>query len=92
MILSDDLTEPTLSLVLNCESPPTTEEVSTAVKKLKNGKVPGVDGIPPEMIKAGGPFVEVLAKLFKLTWISKNYPNDFYHSETKALYKKGETT
>ena len=58
---------PPLLSALDDKTPPATEEASTPIKKLKNGKAPGVDGIPHEMIKAGGPVVvELLTKLFKL--------------------------
>jgi hypothetical protein len=36
------------------ESLPTTEEVETAVQKLKRHKVPGMDNIPAELFKYGG--------------------------------------
>ena len=32
----------------------TTEETETALKKLKNNKVPETDNIPPELFKFGG--------------------------------------
>ncbi len=40
---------PTLSEI---DSPITFEEVNVAINKLKNGKSPGLNGIPPEAYKA----------------------------------------
>ena len=63
----DDFPAPPLSAVLDDEPPTTIEEVSNAIKKLKNGKAPAVNGIPPKTIKAARlVVVEVLTKLFKL--------------------------
>ena len=43
------------------------EEVSYAIKKLKQYKAPGLDGLPPELFKA---LNDNLTSL--LTWISMN--------------------
>ena len=37
------------------EPPPLRSEVEYALKKLKSNKSPGLDNIPAELIKAGGP-------------------------------------
>jgi len=39
------------SLLINCEHP-SREEITKAVKALRNGKAAGLDNIPPEAIKA----------------------------------------
>ena len=48
-ILDDVPQRPTLHEI---DSPITFEEVNAAINKLKNGKSPGLNGIPPEAYKA----------------------------------------
>jgi len=49
---------------------PNEEDVAAALNKLKNGKVPGICNITPEMLKAGGPaVVKWLTRLFHAVWI-----------------------
>ena len=88
----DNLPEPPFISLHNDEPPPTSEEVSSVINKLRNGKSPGIDRIPPRMIKAGeSVVVDVLTKLFKLIMESEKYLNDFHYSKIIALYKyKGD--
>jgi len=52
--------------------PPTTQN------KLKNGKVPGIWNITPEMLKAGGPaVVKWLTRLFHVVWSGNSVPEDW---------------
>ena len=44
-------------------NPPTLEEISAAIKSIKSGKTPGLDGIPAEVYKYGG--TALLAQLLK---------------------------
>ena len=47
----------------------TKAEIRVAVKKLKNGKAPGLDNIPPETLKEGGAItVDVLHKFLNKIW------------------------
>ncbi|KAI8772934.1 hypothetical protein BgiMline_015463 [Biomphalaria glabrata] len=36
------------------DDPPTSEEIETAISKLKKHKAPGSDGVPAEIFKMGG--------------------------------------
>ena len=42
------------------EAPPSYQEVTLTIRRLKNNKSPGSDGIPAEFLKAGG---DVLASI-----------------------------
>ena len=49
---------------------PNEEDVAAALNKLKNGKVPGICNITPEMLKGGGSaVVKWLTRLFHAVWI-----------------------
>ena len=43
---------PQCPTLFNIDSPITFEEVNAAINKLKNGNIPGLNGIPPEAYKA----------------------------------------
>jgi len=50
---------------------PSESEVHSAVRKLKNGKAPGLCGITAEMLKASGnPGIQWLTGVIKLVWQS----------------------
>ena len=55
--INDSGTEclPQAPLNLELDSPPTTEEVLKAIKQMFTGKAPGLDAIPANVDKAGGP-------------------------------------
>jgi hypothetical protein len=57
---------------------PTLEEVKTVIKQLKNGKAPGIDNIPPDILTA---YVDKAAKLLHPLMIQvrqeEKYPNDW---------------
>ena len=45
------------------------EEIERAVHRLKDGKTPGDDGIPAELIKAGGEeTIKAIHKLCNMVW------------------------
>ena len=66
------------------------EEVWRAVSRLKGGKAPGMCGIMPEMLKAGGEVViEWLVKLFNEVWGRGVAPRDWKSAIIVPIRKKG---
>ena len=68
------------------------EDVRKAVKKLKKGKSPGVDGITSEMFKYGGEaLLEWLTRVCKVCVSEEKVPNDWVRAIVVPLYKgKGD--
>ncbi|KAH7718827.1 protein F43G9.7 [Aphelenchoides avenae] len=72
--------------------PVTDLEVEAALKKFKNGKAPGPDGITAEMLKKGGLLLwKRIAKLFTLCLRTRRIPLKWKESRTVLLHKKGDT-
>ncbi len=60
---------------------------------LKNGKAPGPDGIPNELLKHLPEGVhQVIHKLFILMWMKGTTPKAWKKSQTVLLHKKGQRT
>ena len=71
----------------------TLEEVKYAVKKMKKGKSPGGDGLPIEIIRAGGECVlNKLLHIFNTAYITESVPSDWQKGVISPLFKKGEKT
>jgi len=69
----------------------TTEEVIRAIKKLKNGKSAGVDGIQAELLKNGGDeLVKKMTTLCNQVWKSEQVPRDWKDGIIIPLPKKGD--
>lgn len=84
----DDLAEAALPDPSINIDPPTTEEIRKAVLKLKNGKAPGLDGIPPELLKQGGDCTACwLHKLFTAIWNQEKCPEDWKKGIILPFYK-----
>ena len=67
------------------------DEVRTAVKKLKKGKSPGVDGISCEMLKCGAAVVEWLTRVCNVSVQEGKVPSDWMKAVIVPLYKgKGD--
>merc|ERR1712002_206763 len=68
------------------------EDVKRAVKKLKKGKTPGVDGITSEMLRFGGEGVlEWLTRVCKVCLNDGRVPRDWQRAVVVPLYKgKGD--
>ena len=69
------------------------EELEDALKRMKNGKAPGVDKIPAELLKNMGNdgkawFLELLCDL----WDGQNLPEDWNKDLMCPIYKKGDKT
>ena len=78
--------------VQNFEPPPLRSEVENAVKKLKDGKAPGLDNIPGELLKySGSSSMKALHHLCTTIWISGEWPTDWKRQEFVMLHKSGDT-
>ena len=68
------------------------EELTKAIEPLKSRKAAGVDGIPPEIWKYGGPALHSkLHELLVYCWEQSKLPRDFRDAVIVTLYKnKGE--
>ena len=71
---------------------PSMEEITKAIEQLKSGKAAGVDGIPPEIWKDGGPALHnKLHELLVCCWEQGKLPRDLRDAVIVTLYKnKGE--
>ena len=68
----------------------TTEEVKKAIKRLKNGKAPGVDGIQAELLKHGGEqLMDKLTELCNQIWRKGEVPRDCCDGIIIPIQKKG---
>ena len=64
------------------------DEVLKATKKLLNGKTPGVDGIPGEVFKKGGPkLITKLTEIFNMLH-QECIPQEFKDASLVHLYKR----
>jgi len=72
---------------------PSASEVELAIDKLKSHKSPGVDQIPPELIKAGGRTICLeIRKLITSIWKKEKLPEEWKESILVPIHKKGDKT
>ena len=64
-------------------------EITTAIKKLKNNKAAGSDGISPEVFKHCIEPLTSLENLLKLIWRQRTIPEEWKRSLIASLHKKG---
>ena len=73
------------------EPPPLRSEVEKALRELKNGKSPGLDEIPAELLKrTETETIDILHKLCTSIWNKKSWPENWTQSEFVVLPKKGD--
>ena len=66
-------------------------EVERAIKRLKNNKSPGVDGITSEMIKAGGQrLMKEIHGMCNQIWRGESTPEEWIQSVLVTIPKKGD--
>jgi len=76
-----------------CTSFITKAEIRDAIKKLKNGKAGGIDGITAELLKADTQTtVDWLDKLFRTIWEREEVPKEWKQGIIVKLPKKGDLT
>ena len=82
----------TLPCMTELDELPTEEELSDAIDCLSSGKAPGMDGIPPEVIKCGKPvLLDELQTLLCECWEEGEVPQDMRDCNIITLYKnKGD--
>ena len=72
------------------DNPISIEEIEKAVKKFRNKKAAGLDGIRNEMIKTSSSFIKYpLEKLFNLILQSGTFPTSWSNGIITALHKSG---
>ena len=83
LVNDEDATDDTISPEFN------NTDYEEAVKKLRNGKAPGKNGIRAEIIKAGGPILrEKLLDVFNDCWVNgKPIPREWIDAEVISIYK-----
>ena len=74
-----------------CTDPPSLEEVSAAIRKMKSSKAPGADGVAAEMMKADvSVTAPILTDIFKQVWESGQLPEAWKTGLIFKLPKKGD--
>ena len=69
--------------------PPEVAQVKKATTKLSNGKAPGLDAIPAEIDKTGGPaMTQKLTELLQSYWTAGAIPQELKDASIVHLYKR----
>lgn len=71
--------------------PPSIDETRNAIRRLKNHKSPGTDGIPAELIKYGGEYLEnIVHRIVTEVWDGESMPCEWNLGIICPIYKKGD--
>lgn len=77
-----------LPKVNELDEPLSLREVVVAIQQQRNGKAVGIDGVPGELLKYGGPELhELIWKSFKQMWEEERVPDTFRVSRICPLFK-----
>nr|VZI47526.1 unnamed protein product [Spirometra erinaceieuropaei] len=90
-IISDAAIErlPQVETNVNLDLPPSPQETIRAVQQLPSGKAPGLDAIPAEIYKHGGPqLMDHLTALLQEMGRQGEVPQDFKDATIVHLYKR----
>ena len=80
---------PNWAVNMDLIQPPTVVEVHRAVNQMATGKAPGTDGLPAEVLKAGGPNLTTkLAQLFQNIWSKRSVPQEFRDALIVHIFKR----
>ena len=83
--------QPNFGYLIWTDGPPTRDDISDSLKKLKNHKSPGVDGITNEQLKFGElGLIHQLEHLFAKVWKDKVIPDDWLKGVIIITGKKGD--
>ena len=85
---------PQLPFIPDLDTLPSYNEVTEAVKGLKNNKAAGPDGIPAEIFKNGGHYLlHRLHRFITCVWTSRQVPQQWKDADIVTIYKrKGDKT
>jgi hypothetical protein len=73
--------------------PPTLKELSHVIKRMKNNKAPGPDGIPMETFKEMTvESLSIVLEIIRNWWIAEDMPNSLLQAKVALIYKKGDST
>ena len=83
---------PQLPVKVELDELPSMEELIKAIEQMNSGKAAGVDEIPPEFWKSGGPALHSkLHELLVCCWEQGKLPRNLHDAVIVTLYKnKGE--
>ncbi|XP_035780619.1 craniofacial development protein 2-like [Anopheles albimanus] len=74
---------------MNLLLPPSLEETRKAIRRLKNNKAPGTDGIEAELVKYGGATLEQeIHQVIAGVWDSEVMPDDWHAGVIYPIFKK----
>ena len=86
-------TDPCFEYLNEDDPPPSQEEVTSALKRLKNHKSPGVDGITNEQLRYGSfGLVGPLVDLFGGVWKEEKVPEEWLKGVISVIPKKGDSS
>ncbi|XP_068676678.1 uncharacterized protein [Montipora foliosa] len=78
-------------VVSSLDEPPNFDELMPAITTTRDGKAPGMGGIPAEVWKFGGvQLTNCLRKLIQEIWDAQKVPQDWKDASIVPLFKKGD--